>query len=113
MEVGIIFPYYFSIYLKRQIFKLKQHELNAKEAMEQAILAEGKYKSQLLRSEAMARVVHLIEVEDEFALVCENAVQEVCKTLQIQGGCILKTNADGLSIETILMENHICYLQIL
>ena len=87
--------------LSRQIFKLKQHELNAKEAMEQAILAEGKYKSQLLRSEAMARVVHLIEVEDEFALVCENAVQEVCKTLQIQGGCILKTNADGLSIETI------------
>ncbi|MBQ2705686.1 MAG: GGDEF domain-containing protein, partial [Agathobacter sp.] len=87
--------------LSKQIFKMKQHELNAKEAMEQAIEAEGKYKAQMVRSEAMARVVHLIEEEDEFALVCENAVQEVCKTLQIQGGCILQTTAGGVSVETV------------
>ena len=54
--------------LSKQIFKLKQHELNAKEAMEQAVFAEAKYKSPLVRSEAMARVVHLIEVEDEFGI---------------------------------------------
>ena len=87
--------------LSRQIFKLKQHELNAKDAMEQAIMAEERYKSQLVRSEAMARVVYLIEAEDDFETVCENAVQEVCKTLEIQGGCLLKTNAEGTKIELL------------
>lgn len=87
--------------LSKQIFKLKEHELNAKDAMEQAVEAEEKYKSQLVRSEAMARVVRLIEMEDSFSEVCDRALQEVCETLKIQGGCILRTNIDGEMVETI------------
>ena len=44
--------------LSRQIFMIKEQELKANEAMEQAVAAEKKYKEQLQRSEAMAAVVH-------------------------------------------------------
>ncbi len=87
--------------LSKQIFKLKEHELNAKDARDRALEAEEKYKAQMFRSEAMARIVRLIEGEDAFSSVCENAIREVCETLQIQGGCILRTNADGVSVDTI------------
>ena len=50
---------------------------------------EEKYKNQLYRSEAMARVVRLIEMEDAYETVCDLAIREVCDTLQIQGGAII------------------------
>lgn len=78
--------------LTKQIFRLKEHEINAEEAMKQAIEAEEKYKDQLYRSEAMARVVRLIEMEESFEAVCEHAVREVCDILHVEGGAILHFN---------------------
>lgn len=87
--------------LSKQIFTMREHEINAEEAMEQAKEAEEKYKFQLYRSEAMARVVRLIEKEDAFSQVCDYAVREVCETLEIQGGCILRIHADGKTVDAI------------
>ena len=87
--------------LSKQIFTIKEHELTAKEAMEQALEAEEKVKHQMYRSEAMANVVRLMESEDAFSVVTENAIHEVCDLLSIEGGCLLRLNANGSSIDTI------------
>lgn len=89
--------------LTKQIFRIKEHEINAEEAMKQAIEAEGKYRDQLYRSEAMARVVRLIEMEDSFETVCEYGIREVCNTLQIEGGAIIHFN-EGLGNVEFLSE---------
>ncbi len=87
--------------LSRQIFIIKGHELQAQEAMEQAVAAEQKYKAQLQRSEAMAAVVRMMESEDAFSQIVDNAVREVCEVLDIQGGCLVRVNADGKSIDAL------------
>lgn len=87
--------------LSRQIFKMKEQELQSQEAMEQALEAEGRYKAQLERSEAMAAVVRMMESDDSFSQIVDNAVREVCQVLNIQGGCLVRINADGKTIEAL------------
>lgn len=87
--------------LSRQLFTMKEHQLSAQEAMEQALEAEAKYKHQLQRSEAMGSVVRLMESEDTFSQIADNAIQEVCQVLDIQGGCLLQISEDGNTIETV------------
>lgn len=84
--------------LTKQIFRMKEHMMNAEDAMTQAIEAEKKYKDQLYRSEAMARVVRLIEMEDSFEKVCDHAVREVCDILQLEGGAILHLDESSNTI---------------
>ena len=78
--------------LSRQIFTIKEHQLHAQDAMEQALAAEEKYKSQLHRSETMAAVVRMMESEEDFAAISDSAIREVCQVLDIQGGCLLRAN---------------------
>ena len=87
--------------LSRQIFFIKENELRAQDAMEQALAAEEKYKAQLYRSEAMASVVRMMESEDAFSQIVDNAVREVCQVLDIQGGCLVRVNADGKTIDAL------------
>lgn len=87
--------------LSRQIFIMKEHELQAQDEMEQALAAEEKYKVQLQRSEAMAAVVRMMESEDSFSQIVDNAVGEVCKVLDIQGGCLVRVNADGKTVDAL------------
>lgn len=87
--------------LSKQMFALKEHEINARESLEQAVEAEERFKYQLYRSEAMTRIVHLMEKEDAFASICEHAIQEVCDILQIDGGCMLAVNPKKPVIELI------------
>lgn len=87
--------------LSKQIFILREKELNAQKAMKQAIEAEEKYKSQLYRSESMGRVVRLIESEDSFSQIADHAIREVCETLEMQGGCLLRMNANGKTVDAI------------
>lgn len=81
--------------LSRQIFIIKEHQIHAQESMEQALAAEEKYKEQLHRSEAMAAVVRMMESEDSFEQIVDNAVKEVCQVLDIQGGCLMQIESDG------------------
>ena len=87
--------------LTRHIFVLKEQELQTQEAMEQAIEAEERFKEQLHRSEAMASVVRTMESEDSFSSIVDNAVREVCEVLGIQGGCLVRINADGKTIDAL------------
>lgn len=87
--------------LSKQMFYLKEHEINAREAMEQAIEAEERFKDQLYRSQVMGRIVHLMEKEDEFSFICQEALQEVCAILQIEGGCVLAASPDRKIVEVI------------
>ena len=87
--------------LSRQIFIIKEHELHAKESMEQALAAEEKYKEQLLRSEAMGNVVRMMESEESFEKIVDAALREVCGVLDIQGACLLEAAPDGKTIESI------------
>ena len=87
--------------LSRQLFSMKEHELQAKEAMEQALEAEERFKAQLERSEAMATVVRMMESEDAFSSIVDNSVREVCEVLDIQGGCLVRVNADGKTVDAI------------
>lgn len=85
--------------LSRQIFTMKEHQLCAQDAMEQALAAEEKYKKQLQRSEAMGAVVRMIESEDPFSQIADDAIREVCQVLEIQGGCLIQ--AIGKNIASI------------
>lgn len=90
--------------LTKQIFTLKEHKINAEEAMQKALDAEDRYKNQLYRSEAMARVVRLIEMEDAYETVCDLAIREVCDTLQIHGGAII--HADEVKNQIDFLSEH-------
>lgn len=85
--------------LSRQIFTMKEHQLCAQDAMEQALAAEEKYKKQLQRSEAMGAVVRMIESEEPFSQIADDAIREVCQVLDIQGGCLIQ--AIGKNIASI------------
>ena len=87
--------------LSRQLFTIKEHQLSAQEAMEQALAAEEKYKKQLCRSEAMGAVVHMMESEAPFSQIVDNAIQEVCQVLDIQGGCLLQVAENGKEIVSV------------
>ena len=87
--------------LTRQLFTMKEHQISAQDAMEQALAAEEKYKNQLHRSEAMGAVVRMMESEDTFSEIVDNAIQEVCEVLDIQGGCLLQITEDGKEIESV------------
>ena len=81
--------------LSRQIFIMKDNQLGAQDSMEQALLAEEKYRQQLKRSEAMGNVVRMMESEDEFSQIADNALREVCQVLNIQGGCLIQVTENG------------------
>ena len=87
--------------LSRQIFMMKEHQIHAQDAMEQALEAEDKYKLQLHRSEAMAAVVRMMESEDSFSQIVDIAVKEVCQVLDIQGGCLLQDKEDGTGVDVL------------
>ena len=87
--------------LSNHILKIKGQEISAKEIMQQAIETEEKYKIQYSRSEAMANVVRLIEIEGELGESTNRAIREVCEVLGIQGGCVVRLNKDGDRVKTI------------
>ena len=87
--------------LSRQIFIIKEHQLQAQSAMEQALAAEEKYKQQLNRSEAMAAVVRMMESEEAFSQIVDLAVHEVCQVLDIQGGCLLYAKEDEKRVDAL------------
>lgn len=87
--------------LSRHIFAIKEHQLHAQEAMEQALAAEEKYKNQLHRSESMGIVVRMMESEEDFEQIADHAIKEVCEVLNIQGGCLLQVQEEGASVKAL------------
>lgn len=87
--------------LSRYVLTIKEQELQAKDVLEQAMETDTKLKEQLRRSEGMATVVCQIESEDDFVAISEKSIQEVCETLHVQGGCIVRMQPDSDKAEAI------------
>lgn len=87
--------------VSKQLLTVKEHEIMAEEAMEQSKASEEKYKLQMYRSEAMTSVVRLLGSEDPFAKLADEIIQEVCKVLEIEGGCLIRENADRKHIDVL------------
>lgn len=86
--------------LSRHVLMIKEQELEAKAILEQAMETDGKLKEQLRRSEAMATVVRQIESDDRLFDIANKSIREVCQTLNVQGGCLVRRLSDGETIET-------------
>ncbi len=87
--------------LSKQVLALKEKEIEAKDAMERIKSSEDKTKEQMHRSEAMASVVRMLENEESFSMLADKAIREVCNVLDIQGGCLIRKNAEGTSVEVL------------
>lgn len=87
--------------LSKQMIVLKENELEAKASMERIKESQDKIQEQARRSEAMAVVVSMLENEESFSQLADTAVQEICRVLDIQGGCLLRKSADGTSIDLL------------
>jgi hypothetical protein len=87
--------------LSKQLLNLKEQELLAEEAMALSKESEEKYKMQMYRSEAMTSVVRLLGSEDAFSKLADEIIQEVCRVLDIEGGCLLRENADRKHVDVL------------
>lgn len=87
--------------LSRQMFHVKLNELIAHEAMQKSLEAEELVTEQLHRSEAMTEIVRMLESDNGFSKIVDDALKETCECLGIAGGCLLKENPDGTSVDMI------------
>ena len=86
--------------LSRHVLMIKEQELEAKDVLAQAMETDEKLKEQLRRSEGMATVVQQVESDDQLIDIAQKSIREVCQTLHVQGGCIVRMHADGKTAET-------------
>ncbi len=87
--------------ISKQLLTVKEHEFLAEEAMEQSKASEEKYKLQMYRGEAMTSVVRLLGSEEAFAKLADEIIQEVCRVLEIEGGCLIRENADRKHVDVL------------
>lgn len=87
--------------LSKQLFVVKEQELHAMDIMERAMETEERFTNQLERSEAMAEIVHTMELEDDFTAIGQKVVARVCEALEVQGGCILRVAENSQNIEVL------------
>ena len=85
--------------LSRHVLMIKEQELQARDILEQAMETDAKLKEQLCRSEAMATVVRQIESDDNLLEIASKSIREVCQTLGVQGGCIVRKGAESQKVE--------------
>ncbi len=86
--------------LSRHILMIKEQELKAKNVLDQAMESDKKLKEQLRRSEAMATVVRQIESDDKLMDIATKSIREVCEAIHVQGGCVVRVQPDGNTVET-------------
>lgn len=87
--------------LTNQMFHMRAQEIQTQEVLEQTADAEGQYKKQMRKNEAITSVVQMIESEAAFWQIADNAIREVCEALEIQGGCLVKRSADEKEAEVL------------
>lgn len=85
----------------RMLFAVKLDELIAQEAMLKSVESEEHMQRQLHRSEAMTKIVTMLESEDEFNILAENILKLVCSTLSVSGGALIRENTDGATLDLI------------
>ena len=92
--------------LTRQLIVSRQNETKACEAMQKTIQSDEELRKQLHRMESMNEVVTLLESENSFSGIVDRALEEACRTISIDGGCLIRQNSDGISLDLIGRYNH-------
>lgn len=87
--------------LTRQLIVSRQNETKACEAMQKTIQSDEELRKQLHRMESMNEVVTLLESENSFSGIVDRALEEACRTISIDGGCLIRQNSDGISLDVI------------
>ena len=97
--------YYYSLefleILTRQLFAVKVSEIIAADAMRKSVESELEMQDQLHRLEAMMEVVRQLESDNGFAKIVDDTIMEVCKSLKLSGGYLLRENTDDGTVDMI------------
>lgn len=87
--------------LTRFIFGAKLSELIAQEAMLKSEENRKSVEKQLYRSKAMTEILKKLESDSSFSKIVDDCLKEVCETLHISGGCLIRDNADCDTLDMI------------
>lgn len=87
--------------LTRQLFAVKLSEIIAADAMHRSEESEAEMQDQLHRLEGMMEVVRQLESDNGFAKIVDDSIREVCESLNISGGYLLRENQDDRTVDMI------------
>lgn len=87
--------------LTRQLFAVKLSEIIAAEAMHKSEESEKNMEDQLHRLEGMMEVVRQLESDHGFSDIAYETIKDVCTSLKISGGYLLRENVQDGSIDMI------------
>lgn len=87
--------------LTKQLILTKRSEISARAAMESSFESENNMEIQLKRAQSMTEIVKLLESSEGFNKIVDAALKGACITLDICGGCLIRENADGKTLDML------------
>lgn len=87
--------------LSKQMFAVKMEELLAQEAFMRSRESEAQMEAELRRNEVMTGIVKMLESENEFTKIVEDALKSVCNYLHISNGVLLQEDAKQEQVEVL------------
>ena len=87
--------------ITKQLLFMKEEEIQTKAVIENLLSSEEKMKEQIRRNDTMTEILRLMEGDAGFARLCDIAIRETCNALMVEGGCLIKENADGATIDVV------------
>ena len=87
--------------ITRQLMAARTSEIIAQEAMLKSEMAAKEIEEQLKRSESTTEVVKLLESDNAFSGVVDEALERACNTLGISGGFLVRSNSDETTADII------------
>ncbi len=87
--------------LSKYVFITKANELVAEAAIDKHKAAMEEIRTQLYQSESLTSIVNMLESEAAFGQIIDDILREVCTTLKIPRGFLLREDNDGQSVSMI------------
>lgn len=87
--------------LSKQMFAVKMEELLAQEAFMRSRESEAQMEAELRRNEVMTGIVKMLESENEFTKIVEDALKSVCNYLHISNGVLLQEDTKQEQVEVL------------
>lgn len=87
--------------LSRHLLKMREQEMQVRDAFEQLTMSEIEGKEKLCRTEVMMEIFLQMESNDSFVDIARESIRKVCEILDIQGGCIICTRMEQLCADII------------
>lgn len=87
--------------LSKYVFITKANELIAQSALNKNKDAMSEISAQLYRSESLTKIVTMLESEAAFGQIIDDILREVCSTLKIPRGMLLRKDGDCNTVSMI------------